>query len=274
MALGTMMALGAGLGGLAGGLFGSKPSVPQFVQPEDVKSFAGPLGIATKTGFDFSQDPSRQGAVDFANQQLLGGLQNVMQGFDPGRMQQFRDAFLGARRPELERSITQQAGQRRAGAAGQGLAGSSGAVLAEQAGQEGATRLREQLMNEAIMGGEALAQQDFAQRLQQLSAMGGLSQQDIGNMLNAFGATQGALQGQQSNALARAGMQNQLIGQTAAAQDAASGSRLKNIFGGIKAGAGLGGMDFSSFGNMFGGGGGVTGSAANPLGGRSFASAF
>lgn len=270
MAIGTMMALGGLAGGLAGGLFGGKPSAPAFVQPEDIKSFAGPLGTATKTGFDFQQDPSRQAAVDFANQQLLGGLQNVMQGFDPGRMEQFKSAWLGARRPELERSITQQAGQRRAGISGQGLAGTSGAILAEQAGQEGATRLREQLMSEAVMGGEALAQQDFAQRLQQLGAMGGLSQQDIGNMLNAFGTTQTALQGQQANALARAAMQNQIATGQAAAGGDSQNALLRNIFGGVKAGAGLGGMDF---GGLFGGGG-LSGSAASPLGGRSFASAF
>ena len=257
----TMMALGGLAGGLAGGLFGKKPSVPQFVQPEDIKSFTGPLGTASKTGFDFSQDPSRQAGVDYSNQQLLGGLQKVMQGFDPGRMQGFKDAWLAPRRPERERSIQQQAGQRRAGLSGQGLTGSSGAIMAEQAGQEGATRLREQLMNQAVMGGEALAQQDFQQRLQQLGAMGGMSQQDIANQMNAFAVSQNALQGQQANALARARMQNQNIAGTTAAQNAGKDSTLTNILGGIKAGVGMGGIDYTNPFSAFGGGD-LSGSAA------------
>lgn len=259
--------LGSLIGGIAGA-FAPKPGVANFTQPDFVNQFSGPFGTATREGFEFDQDPNRQAAVDFANLGLEGSLADVMAGASPERIAEFQNAFLQARRPQLEEGITQQRQASEAGAAGQGITGSSADIF--RRGREGelANRQRTQLFGESIMGGEALANQALQQDLAQLGATQGLSQQDFANQMAAMQGATGALRGSNQLELQRSRLANELEQKRAAQETNRRMAPWKNVIGGITAGAGFGGLS-----NLFGGGG-VSGSAASPLGGRSFTSAF
>jgi len=76
--------LGGLAGGVLGGLFGGKKKTIPLIQPSVIKAFKGPLGTSTSSGFNFSQDPTRQGAINSANQ----GLQNSINAFNPSNISQ------------------------------------------------------------------------------------------------------------------------------------------------------------------------------------------
>jgi hypothetical protein len=258
------MGFGLGLGAMAlGGLAGAfAPSgKANFVNPNFLSQFKGPMGTSTREGFKFSQDPNRQAAVDFSNQQLQGQLANVFAGASPERISQFQNAFIDARRPQLEEALTQQKQALEAGISGQGRAGSSAALFSQGRQGELANRQRSELFNQGIMGGEALANQALQQNLTKFDAGRAFSQQDIGNQLQAFNQTQGAFD--RGNQLEL--QKNQLLNQLAQKRAAQSGNKWKNIIGGIAAGASLGQGFGGSFSDLFSGfgGGGLSGSAAS-----------
>ena len=240
--------IGAGIGGIAGALAPSGKAA--FVNPNLITKFSGPLGTATRDGFTFNQDANRQAAVDFANQNLQGQLGNVLSAVDPNRIAAFQNAFINARRPQLEQALAQQQNKLNANIAGQGLAGSSSSLLAQALGRQLANQQRNQLFNQGIIGGENLANQALNQNLARFNAANAFSQQDIGNRLNAFNTTQNAFLNQNQFELGL----NRRINELAKARAAQSQNRAKNIIGGITAGAQLG----SGFGGGFGGGSGAS----------------
>jgi len=240
-AFGPLGGLAGGvIGGLAGGLFGSKKKTVNLVKPKTINQFQGPLGTATSTGFNFSQDPTRQTAIDAANQKFVGsvnafdpttinqtapsqlatnlagqgltgslqslagrqdinaqsgnanlananlsGLLNNGLAIDPARLNAFRDAFIQARSPTLENSLTNQQNALNASQGAKGTVGSSGSLLANQLFQESANRQRNSLQNQGIVGSENLANQALNQDLARLGAFNNVGQQGFNNQLAA-----------------------------------------------------------------------------------------
>jgi len=255
MGLGFGGLLGGALGGLAGGFLPSNKAA--FTYPNFLTSFKGPLGTSTRNGFTFSQDPARQAAVDAANQRLSGLLSQIAQGPSKATEIKFRDAFLAPRQARLNTQLQQQKQNLNANIAGQGLGGGSAALFAQ--GQQGvnANQQRNNLFNEAVSGGQALADRNLNQLINQFGLNSNLSQQDINNRLSAFGQTQGAFNAGNQFELAKSQFMNNLAQQRAAQ----SQNKLKDIFGGIVAGSGLGDAlnqkSFEPFLNLFGGPPGV-----------------
>jgi len=226
--------IGAGLGGLVGAL--ADPAKANFVNPNFINQFSGPLGTATRDSFTFNQDPNRQGAVDFANSQLQGQLGNALSAVDPNRIAAFQNAFINARRPQLETNLQQQKQKLNANISGQGLAGSSSSIFAQGQNELNANQQRQQLLNQGILGGEALANQALLQNLQRFNAANMFSQQDINNRLNAFSTTNSAFNRANAFELQR----NNLLNALAQKRAAQSQNKFKNIIGGVVAGTGFG----------------------------------
>jgi len=238
--------IGAGVGGLLGA-FAPQDKAANLVNPDFRTSFKGPLGTADRDGFTFSQDPNRQGAVDFANQGLQGALGNVLAGADQGRIDRFQNAFINARRPQLETALQQQGQNLNSNIAGQGLTGSSSSIFAQGQQQRNANEQRSQLFNQGILGGEALADQALRQSLSQFKAANAFSQGDINNRLAAQAGTTSALNQGNASAAMQANTLNGIELERNKQQNEIGGSRWANIIGGITAGGSLGGS--------FGGGG-------------------
>lgn len=245
MALPLAGLAGGALGALGGGLFGSKQKVPQLQKPEQISQFAGPLGTATSTGFQYQADPALQEATQLANQRLAEAMRT---GFIPDaqRMQEFQQAYMGERQPALERQLGQQKQAQAIQSSTAGTTGSSRDILAGALQEQLANELRQQLLNQAIQGREQLAQQDIANQMAQAQFAQGIGQQDIANKLAALGATTGARTGSQTSAINYAQAANEIAKQQAALENQKRASTLQNIFGGFSTGGQLfGGSDFA-----------------------------
>jgi len=257
--------IGAAAGGL-GGLFGGG-SAPKLQTAKKIGKFDGALGTATPTGFTFKQDANRQAAVDSSNQQLsdlLAGGFNI----DQNRLQGFQDAFLAQRQPALERNLAQQQQQANIQQSVAGTGGSSADLFRNALQGQFANEQRGNLLNQAITGREGLANQALQQQLAQGQFLGGLSQQDIGNQLNAQNATLNALFGSQKNEIAYTDALNQVADANAANQKSSNkfGNFLSGALqGGIGATTAFGGTD--GLKGFFGGGAGGSGNGFKKGGG-------
>lgn len=249
--------IGAAAGGL-GGLLGSGDA-PKLQTAKKIGKFNGALGTATPEGFNFQQDANRQAAVDSSNQQLsslLAGGLNI----DQNRLQGFQDAFLAQRQSALERNLAQQRQQANVQQSVAGTGGSSADLFRNALQGQSANEQRGNLLNQAITGRENLANQALQQQLAQGQFLGGLSQQDVGNQLNAQNATLNALFGSQGNEINYTNAVNQVADANAANKK--SSNKLGNFFSGaLQGGTGAlsafgGGGDTGGLGSFFGGGGG------------------
>jgi len=231
--------IGAGIGALAGGATG-KQDVPNLVTPEQIKSYSGPLGTATSTGFTYAPAAGTAPITSAARQNLLdivgGGLT-----FNPALANQYQTAYMQQFQPQLEQNIAQERQRMEAANAAKGLSGSSGAILGNQLFGTQAEQQRQALLGQAFMGGQNLMQQELGRRLSALNAFQGLSQQDIANALQASGQTQQARIGSQQNELNYNRALNEVLAANAKNKNQAQQSFLGNIAGGAQAGFSLGG---------------------------------
>lgn len=252
MGLGFGLA-GAGLGGILGGL--SNPSSPNFVNPNFIDQFnVNGVGSSTNSGFKSGRSRSFMDALRTAEGSLNPLLQQILNSNSTGNGEKFQNAFINARRPQLEQSLQQQRQRLNANIASQGLAGSSSSIFAQ--GQQGknANQQRNELFNQGILGGQALQQQDLQNLLAKFGSASNLSQQNFGNTLQSALGLGGLLNQNNQSEINKANSLNGI----AQARNASSGNLLKSILSGAIGGAGIGnlftGAGGFDFGSLFGGG--------------------
>lgn len=209
---------------------------PKFVKPEQVQSFTGPTGVSTATDYTAGVNPN-QANVDFARTGLEGVLGAGLQA-DPVRMQQYQQAFIDERSPQLERNLANQAQAQNIQSATRGTAGGSSDLYREALQNQFANEQRGNLQNQAIQGREQLAAQGFQQNLAESGLYNQLLQQDFGNTLAGFGANQSALQGSNASNLAYSNAINQQEAARVDAENRARMAGMQNLIGLGVAGAG------------------------------------
>lgn len=248
-------------GGLVGGLLGGKTQAPAVTPAKKIDKFAGALGTATDTGFTY-QDPlaaQNKLAADQLTTQLAQGV-----AYDPAQAGQYQQAYLASRQPALEQNLQQQRQKQQASIGASGMAGSSGAAYQQALQNQFANQQRSTLTNEAVLGGQQLAQQDLQNKLASSGFLSNLTQQGlVNNPLAAQGTTAQNRVSSQASAIDYA---NQISGQNQQQflnQAALDQQRLQNITGGAAAGAKLGqglyDTAFKSGGAKSGGGGANSG---------------
>lgn len=254
---------------------------PTLVAPEKIKQFDSPFGTATSTGYTSNlADPNAALAKQKLTQQLSGLAPTDLSGIagpnidqsslqaTPEQIAGFQEALRSSMLTPLEQQLQQRGEQAAIKSSTGGTAGSSADLYKQSLINQEGDLARANIENQAVMGGQQLANQLFGQNLagsqnkfgQELGAgqfdldkaqagfgqnvdlanlFSGVGQQDFLNQINAFGATQNALQGGQQSALGYANALNQNELATVAAQNAAKTAGMKNLIGAGVAGTGV-----------------------------------
>jgi len=258
----TAIAGGAVLGGLAGSLKKRPAGIGTLERVNQRKQFKSGIGTSTPTGFTYKPLQGQQQAVGTSanqlNQLLSGGL-----AIDPNRQANYQQAFLNSRLPFLQQQQAQQRSRQSASNAASGASGGIGAIYGNQALGQNQQLALNQLQNQSVLGGEALANQALQQDVQRAGIYNKQLQQFLNNQLNAQATNQNAFN-------AQAGLDINFANQHNGAKTAEfQGNKAHNNFsrfGNIASGAiggGIAGMNAAStFGLGMPGGGGL---ASDPL---------
>jgi len=235
--------IGAGLGAV-GSLLAPKKSAPQLQKHNFQDNFQGVHGTADAGGFQFQQDAGRQAAVDAANSGLAGLVQNV--GQDGAATQSAAtQAFLDPRLRNLVAAQGVQRQQMQDANAAKGVSGSSSALLGADLLRRAQGDQVSDLRNQAFFTGRQAADQDLNRTIQQLQALGGLSQQDFVNQSNAQAGALNAFSNQTQNEIARTNAINNIRKGQAGVNDSAKKANdpFSRVFsggmGGFKLGQGI-----------------------------------
>jgi len=267
--------LGAGLGGILGGLTNTNASSPLLRDPRFINSFGvGGVGTSTANGFTAGRSGAFNKALGTAEGALNPLLQQILGNSSANGVRGFRNAFINARRPQLERSIRNNRNRLNANIAGQGLSGSSSSILAQNEANRSANEQRNQLFNQGILGGQALQQQNLQNLFNKFNTAQGLSQQNFSNTLQSALGLGGLLNSNNQSAINQADALNNIAIARNKFANQNNGNMLSSILSGAIGGAGLGnlfgglgggGSLSSMFGGLFGGGGGLLPGVTNPL---------
>ena len=255
-----VMAGSAALGGLAGAL--SHKGAPAFVTPNFHGSF-NVNGVGKSTGDGFTADRSLgfMNALRGAEGSLNPLLQKILNSNSTGNAEKFQNAFVNARRPQLDRALAQRTDRLNSNISGQGLSGSSASLLAQYQNARSNNEQIQQLLNQGIIGGQALQQQDLQNNLNKFGLANNFSQQNFGNTLQSALGLGGLLNQNNQMEINKANALNGI----AQARNASSGNMLSSILSGVQGGLSIG----SGLSGMFGGSGGKGGA-----GGFDFSSLF
>jgi len=263
--------IGAGLGALAGGLTHKKKTVPSFVTPKFVTRLGvGGVGAATANGFTPDRSTGFNNAVGTAENNLNPLLNGILNHGSTGNTERFQNAFINARRPQLDTALQQRKQNLNSNIAAQGLGGSSAALFAQGQNARNNNEQIQQLLNQGIVGGQALQQQDLQNQINKFGLANNLSQQNFGNTLQSALGLGGLLNQNNQSAINQANALNGIASARAQAADMNKGGLMSSILSGAIGGASLGkgisgmgeeegsgGGGISSWlGGLFGGGGG------------------
>jgi len=256
--------IGAGIGALAGGLTHNNKTVPTFRNPNFVNS-VGVNGVGTATANSFKSDRSTgfNNAVGTAENNLNPLLNGILNHGSNANTEKFQNAYINARRPQLDQSIANRKNQLNSNIARQGLGGSSAALLAQNMNARSNNEQIQQLLNQGVLGGQALQQQDLQNQINKFGLANNLSQQNFGNTLQSALGLDGLLNQNNQSAINQANALNGIASARAQAADMNKGGLMSSILSGAIGGASLG----SGLGGMGGAGGSGSGGISSWLGG-------
>ena len=253
MGLGSLV--GAGLGGLLGAL--SHQSGPSYINPQFQNSFGvNGVGTSTAAGFQSGRSNPYMKALGTAESSLNPLLKQIMNNNTKGGREKFQKAYIDARRPQLDRAIKNRTNTLNSNISGQGLSGASSSVMKQNENARSGTEQTQQLLNQGILGGQQLQQQNLQNLMSKFGMANNMSQQNFNNTLqSAIGL--GGLRNQNNQAaINQANAMNQIAQANAASRGNPLSSILSGATGGISLGDSIGSSlaDFD-FGSLFGGGG-------------------
>jgi len=252
--------LGSGLGILGGGLLGalSNKKGPSFSTPNFINNFGvNGVGTATNSGFTPGRSGAFNNALGTAEGSLNPLLQQILNHGSNANTQRFQDAFINARRPQLDTALKQRKQNLNSNIAGQGLGGSSAALFAQGQNARNNNEQLNQLFNQGILGGQALQQQDLQNLIGKFGLSNNLTQQNFNNTLQSALGLGGLLNQNNQSAINRTNALNQI--RNAQFNSDKNNSMLSSILSGAIGGAGfgnlLGGKGGFDLGSLFSGGG-------------------
>jgi len=266
--------IGAGLGALAGGLTHRNSTVPSFVNPNLVtKLNVGGVGTSTANGFKAGRSNGFNNAVGTAENNLNPLLNSILNHGSNANTQRFQNAFINARRPQLDTALQQRKQNLNSNIAAQGLGGSSAALFAQGQNARNNNEQIQQLLNQGILGGQALQQQDLQNQISNFGLANNLSQQNFGNTLKSALGLGGLLNQNNQSAINQANVLNGIAQARAQAADLNKGGLMSAILSGAIGGASLGGGSLGdSISSLFSGGG--SGGFSSPTQGGSLQSSL